>query len=76
MFHIKEFYPSIKKKLLWEAIRFVKRCTSITSTDTDAIFHTRKSLISDCNRTRTHNHLIHKRKLNHLAKLAAPTAPV
>ena len=26
--------------------------------------------ISDCNWTRTHNHLVHKRTLNHLAKLA------
>ena len=25
---------------------------------------------SDCNWTRTHNHLVHKRTLNHLAKLA------
>ena len=24
----------------------------------------------DCNWTRTHNHLVHKRTLNHLAKLA------
>ena len=27
-------------------------------------------VISDCNWTRTHNHLVHKRTLNHLAKLA------
>ena len=26
-------------------------------------------LMSDCNWTRTHNHLVHKRTLNHLAKL-------
>ena len=26
--------------------------------------------INDCNWTRTHNHLVHKRTLNHLAKLA------
>ena len=25
---------------------------------------------NDCNGTRTHNHLVHKRTLNHLAKLA------
>ena len=43
MFHIKDFYPSIKEKLLWEAIRFVKRYISISSKDTDAIFHARKS---------------------------------
>ena len=27
-------------------------------------------LLSDCNWTRTHNHLVHKQTLNHLAKLA------
>ena len=27
-------------------------------------------ILSDCNWTRTHNHLVHKRTLNHLAKLA------
>ena len=27
-------------------------------------------LLSDCNLTRTHNHLVRKRKPNHLAKLA------
>ena len=27
--------------------------------------------LSDCNCTRTHNHLVHKRTLNHLAKLAS-----
>ena len=26
--------------------------------------------LSDCNWTLTHNHLVHKRTLNHLAKLA------
>ena len=26
--------------------------------------------LSDCNWTRAHNHLVHKRTLNHLAKLA------
>ena len=29
------------------------------------------SNLSDCNWTRTHNHLVHKRTLNHLAKLAS-----
>ena len=29
-----------------------------------------KRPLSDCNRTRTHNHLVRKRTLNHLAKLA------
>ena len=27
--------------------------------------------LSDCNGTRTHNHLVHKRTLNHLVKLAS-----
>ena len=27
-------------------------------------------ILNDCNWTRTHNHLVHKRTLNHLAKLA------
>ena len=27
-------------------------------------------VLGDCNGTRTHNHLVHKRTLNHLAKLA------
>ena len=33
------------------------------------IFYTVASL-SDCNGTRTHNHLVHKQTLNHLTKLA------
>ena len=28
-------------------------------------------IIIDCNWTRTHNHLVHKRTLDHLAKLAS-----
>ena len=31
---------------------------------------TRNPSLSDCNWTRTHNHLVHKRTLNHLAKQA------
>ena len=27
-------------------------------------------ILNNCNWTRTHNHLVHKRTLNHLAKLA------
>ena len=29
-------------------------------------------LLGDCNRTRTHNHLVRKHTLNHLAKLGFP----
>ena len=38
----------------------------------DLVARSRREIcnLSDCNWTRTHNHLVHKRKLNHLAKLA------
>ena len=45
MFDIKDFYQSIKVKLLWEAIRFAKLYISITNKDIEAIFHARKSLL-------------------------------
>ena len=45
MFDIKDFYPSIKEKLLWEAIRFAKLYISITNKDIEAIFHAKKSLL-------------------------------
>ena len=45
MFDIKDFYPSIKEKLLWEAIRFAKLYISTTNKDIEAIFHARKPLL-------------------------------
>ena len=45
IFHIKDFYPSIKEKLLWEAIRFVKHQISITNKEIEAIFYARKFLL-------------------------------
>ena len=45
MFDIKDFYPSIKEKLLWEVVRFAKLCISLTNQDIEAIFHARKSLL-------------------------------
>ena len=45
MFDIKDFYTSIKERLLWEAIRFAKRYISVTSKDIEAIFHGRKSFL-------------------------------
>ena len=45
MFNIKDFYPSIKEKLLWEAIRFAKLYISITNKDIEIIFNARKSLL-------------------------------
>ena len=45
MFDIKDFYLSIKKKLLWEAIRFGKLYISITNNNIKAIIHARKFLL-------------------------------
>ena len=45
MFDINDFYPSIKDKLLWEAIRFAKRYISISRKDIEAIFHAKKSFL-------------------------------
>ena len=45
IFDIKDFYPSIIEKLLWEAITFAKIHISITKKDIEAIFHARKSLL-------------------------------
>ena len=42
MCDIKDFYPSIKEKLLWEAITFAKCYISITNKDIEAIFYGRK----------------------------------
>ena len=45
MFDIKDFFPSIKQKLLWEVKRFSKRYISMASKDIDTIFHAGKSLL-------------------------------
>ena len=45
VFDIKDFYPSIKEKLLWEAIRFAKLYISITNKGIEAIFQAKKSLL-------------------------------
>ena len=45
MFDIKDFYTSIKEKLLSEAIRFAKHYISITNKGIKAIFLIRKSLL-------------------------------
>ena len=45
MFDIKDFYPSIKEKLLWEPITFAKRYICITNKDIEAVFHARKFLL-------------------------------
>ena len=45
MLDIKDFYPLIKEKLLWEAIRFAKLYISKTNKDIETISHARKSLL-------------------------------
>ena len=45
MFGIKDFYPSIKEKLLWVAIRFAKLYISLTNKGIEVILNARKSLL-------------------------------
>ena len=44
-FDVKDFYPSIKKTLLHEAIQFAKERVPITRKDVEVIFHRRKSVL-------------------------------
>ena len=44
-FDIKDFYPSIKEKLLHEPIQFPKEHVPITRKDVEVIFHARKSVL-------------------------------
>ena len=43
MFDIKDFYPSIKDRLLIDALEFAKQHMAIKSKDREKIFHARKS---------------------------------
>ena len=45
MFDVKDFYPSISKKLLVNAIKFAERTLRISQKDKEIIFHARKSLL-------------------------------
>ena len=45
MIDMKDIYPSVTEKLLWEAIRFAKLYILIANNDIDAIFHAMKSLL-------------------------------
>ena len=54
------FDQPIKNKVTYEIIRKI-------ATDQGDDYTTG---LSDCNWTRTHNHLVHKQTLNHLAKMA------
>ena len=43
MFNIKDFYQSIQEELLNKGLRFAQEYIYITSTDTEIIYHARKS---------------------------------
>ena len=45
MFDIKDFYPSIEKGSLIEALEFAKQHVVIKCKDRETIFHARKSLL-------------------------------
>ena len=45
VFDIQEFYPSIKEKLLKDALVFAQRYEKIKQKELDLIFHTKKSLL-------------------------------
>ena len=45
VFDIQEFYPSITKKLLKDALAFAQRYVNNKQNEFDLIFHTRKSLL-------------------------------
>ena len=45
MFDIKDYYPSIKDKLLLDAINFARKHTQVKKKDIDIILHARKSLL-------------------------------
>ena len=49
MFDVKDFYPSIKEKLLNKAIRFAEQTVSLSEKDKEIIFHARKSLLFNKN---------------------------
>jgi len=51
IFDIKDFYPSISKKLLTDAINFAKSSAHITKEDIRIIQHARKSLLFHDNQT-------------------------
>ena len=49
MFDIKDFYPSISKKLLTNALEYATEKVNISEEDTKIIFHSRKLLLFDNN---------------------------
>ena len=51
VFDIKDFYPSISKKLLTDALNFAKSKVTITEEETNIVFHARKSLLFNKDQT-------------------------
>ena len=51
MFDIKDFYPSISKKLLTDSLKFAETKINIDQNDKDIIYHARKSLLFNKNDT-------------------------
>ena len=79
--YLRELINYYKNKGEWKVqlIAEINFMSLKPGSDETPIMHTRSDNIeitigddnlSDCNWTRTHNHLVHKRTLNHLAKLA------
>ena len=70
----KNIYNEIFDKTVKEKFDEIRKLTNETNHDCWAYYFkgdTDKERFDDCNWTRTHNHLVHKRTLNHLAKLAS-----
>ena len=49
MFDVKDFYPSISKKLLKNAMKFAEKFLHISRKDKEIVFHSRKSLLFNKN---------------------------
>ena len=69
-------YDVMKECYFWQKTRFINAKDIFNNSKKDfSIFewqhfqHSQSKSINDCNWTRTHNHLVHKRTLSHLAKL-------
>ena len=55
---------------LKRTIKLLKEYLRMDNLNVIELTNVNKYRLSDCNWTRTHNHLVHTRTLNHLAKLA------
>ena len=64
------FLPPRKRLLLITPLKYSRFLCCSTPSFGESTKSATKSSLSDCNGNRTHNHLVRKRTLNHLAKLA------